>query len=243
MKTEILPFTVRPVRDRRAMDRAVHTRHHAYARHLPTLAATMTGPDDLDAGYGVIVLLAESKLDGSSLGTIRIHCNEDVDLPLEKSVDLPNNFLFHRLAEATRLAVTGGVNASVVKNALFKAFFQYCLKNDIHSAVIAGRPPLDRMYERLMFQEVFPGEGCVDLLHAGNLPHRIMFLDIKTAAERWQKAAHPMFEYFMETHHPDLNFDLGDIPIAGEADDRVLSSTKIASNANYAQPPIATEMH
>ena len=89
MKTELLPFVVRPVRDRRDLDRAVQTRHQAYERHVPILAATLKTPEPMDHGVGVVVLMAESKLDGSILGTMRIHTNESGALPTERSVVPP----------------------------------------------------------------------------------------------------------------------------------------------------------
>jgi hypothetical protein len=213
MKTEFLPFSIRPVCDRRDLDKAVAMRRQAYARHLPELAATLKESELVDHSEDVVVLLAESKLDGSILGTMRIHTNDNIKLPTEHSVDLPVSFALKRLTEATRLGVVKGEMANAVKVAFFKAYYRYCLRNQMDAMVIAGRSPLDRMYQRLLFEEVFPGLGFVNLLHAGNLPHRILFFDIHTAESRWETYKHPLFEYFIRTEHPDLEFNTTRLPV------------------------------
>lgn len=86
MVEEVLPFTVRLVGDDQDLSKAVQIRHSAYARHLPTFAETLKTPESADSEEGVVVLLAESKLDGSPLGTMRIQTNEFKPLCVEQSV-------------------------------------------------------------------------------------------------------------------------------------------------------------
>ena len=69
---ERLPFTVSVVRSDEELDKAVSMRHSAYARHVPDLADRLKAPEPCDYDGGSVVLLAESKLDGSPLGTMRI---------------------------------------------------------------------------------------------------------------------------------------------------------------------------
>ena len=89
MSEELLPFTVRLVRNEGDLSKAVSIRHSAYARHLPEFAETLKSPETADAENGVVVLLAESKLDGSPLGSMRIQTNQYKPLCLEQSVTLP----------------------------------------------------------------------------------------------------------------------------------------------------------
>ena len=72
---ELLPFTVRLVGDEASLQKAVAIRHSAYARHLPEFAETLKTAEPADYENGVVILLAESKLDGAALGTMRIHTN------------------------------------------------------------------------------------------------------------------------------------------------------------------------
>jgi len=207
MTEESLPFTVRLVRDEDDLSKAVQIRHSAYARHLPEFAQTLKTAESADTEQGVVVLLAESKLDGSPLGTMRIHTNQFKPLCLEQSVELPAWLKKRRLAEATRLGIANEKGGRLVTTVLFKAYFQYCQQIGIEWMVIAGRAPVDRTYDRLLFEDVFPGRGYIPLLHANNLPHRVMSFNVDTAQDRWAAANHPLLSFMCHTHHPDINID------------------------------------
>jgi hypothetical protein len=207
MTEEKLPFTVRLVRSQGDLTKAVHIRHAAYARHVPDFAKTLAMPEQADAENGVVVLLAESKLDGSPVGTMRVQTNRFKPLSLEQSVELPVWLKDRDLAEATRLGITEERVGRVVKTVLFKAFFLYCQQAGIEWMVVAGRSPIDRQYDRLMFSDVYPGMGYIPLQHAGNMPHRVLSFEVGTAEDRWAAASHPLFNFIFRTHHPDI--DLG----------------------------------
>ena len=217
MTEEMLPFTLRLVRTPAQLAKAVQIRHSAYARHLPDFAQTLKEPESADAEDGVVVLLAQSKLDGSALGTMRIQSNEFKPLCLEQSVDLPAEMSSRRLAEATRLAVTSDKVGRLVKAVLFKAYFLHCQNTAVDWMVIAGRSPIDRQYDRLLFEDVFPGMGYIPLRHAGNLPHRVMSFHIDSAKRRWAAVNHPMLDFMCHTHHPDIELDLADLSRSGQA--------------------------
>lgn len=205
LNEERLPFTVRLVRNAGDLDKAVSIRHAAYARHVPLLAEKLRTPEQTDFEDGVVVLLAESKLDGSALGTMRIQTNAFKPLSVEQSVQLPPWLQGASLAEATRLGVAGERVGSVVKTVLFKAFFLYCEQAGIDWMVIAGRSPIDRQYERLLFEDVYPGMGYVPLRHANDMPHRVMAFDVNAAESRWAQAKHPLLGFMCYTSHPDID--------------------------------------
>lgn len=211
---ERLPFTVSIARDDEQLSKAVTIRHAAYARHVPEFAERMRAPEPCDRDDGVVVLLAESKLDGSPLGTMRIETNRYRPLALEQSVELPEWLQGCSLAGASRLGVALGRMGRLVKSVLFKAYFRYCEQAGINWMVIAARPPLDRQYEALMFQDVFPEQGFIALRHASNIPHRVLAFEVDNAQVRWSAAHHPLFDFVYRTHHPDLH--LGhEIPFYG----------------------------
>ena len=207
MPVERLPFTVRRVQDDNDLRKAVHIRHAAYARHLPEFAQTLALPETCDYDSDVVVLLAESKLDGSALGTMRIQTNWLQPLSVEESVTLPAWLGGRRLAEVTRLGINVGRVGRLVKLALFKAFFEYCEQNDIEWAVVTGRPPIDLQYEQLLFVDIFPGMPHVPLQHVGNIAHRVMAFEIASAQARWEQANHPMLAFFRHTRHPDIHVE------------------------------------
>ena len=112
--------------DAEALAKAVHIRHAAYARHVPDLARNLLQPEEADFSAGSVVLLAQSHLDGSPLGTMRIQTNRYEPLALEQSLALPDDLSGCLLAEATRLGVAEGRVGTLVKTVLFKAFYLYC---------------------------------------------------------------------------------------------------------------------
>jgi hypothetical protein len=217
MREQSLPFTVRVVRHEDELMKAVQIRQAAYGRHLPEFAQTLGAPEALDLRPGVIVLLAESKLDGAPLGTMRIQTNRFQPLALEQSITLPTSLASRPLAEAARLGVTGERVGRMVKTVLFKAFFQYCRQAGIEWMVIAGRAPIDRQYERLLFDDVYPDAGYIPLRHAGNLPHRVMSFEVGSAEARWAAAGHPLYDFIFRTAHPDIDLGQGHDTVAASA--------------------------
>ncbi|PIL38290.1 hypothetical protein [Massilia psychrophila] len=202
---EHLPFTISIAQSSTELTQAVAIRHGAYARHVPGFAETLQVAESLDSDDGVIVLLASSKLDGSPLGTMRIQTNCFKPLELEDSLALPKWLATQRLAEAARLGVTQEKMGRLVKSMLFKAYFQYCQLDSIDWMVITARSPVDRQYDRLLFDDVYPGMGYVPVHHVDNMPHRVMKFEIATAQERWIKAKHPMYDFIINTIHPDID--------------------------------------
>ncbi|VVE39890.1 hypothetical protein PEP31012_04128 [Pandoraea eparura] len=208
MREERLPFIVTIAGDEAALRDAVAMRQAAYGRHLPDLAAQLSEPEPSDREPGAIVLVARARLDGAVLGTMRIQTNRYQPLHLEDSAPLPQWLDSAALAEATRLGVVAGPVGRVVKTALFKAFYQYCLLSDIDWMVITARPPLHRQYEALMFVDVFPSQALIPMAHVGGIGHRVLALDVAQARTRWQAAEHPLFAYMCLTHHPDLRLGM-----------------------------------
>jgi hypothetical protein len=204
MPTERLPFTVRRVDTDEALWKAVKIRHAAYARHVPDFARTLAMPEACDYADDTVVLLAESKLDGSALGTARIQTNQHGPLHLEESIELPDWLQGRRLAEVTRLGVSEGRIGHVVKVALMKAFFQFWEQSGTEFAIATGRAPIDRQYEQLMFTDVFAPGQMIPLSHVGNIPHRVMAFEIATAEARWTAAKHPLLKFVRQTSHPDI---------------------------------------
>ena len=208
---ERLPFTVKIVHTEAELQKAIHIRHAAYSRHVPAFAETLKAAEQMDMQEGVAILLAESKLDGAPLGTMRIQTNQYGPLNLEQSVTLPDWLAQRSLAEATRLGVTDQRIGRLVKTVLFKSFYQYCVTNDIEWMVISGRAPVDRQYDQLLFNDVFPGQGYMPLRHVGNIPHRILSFDVAAAKRRWTEANHPLHNFVFQTYHPDIHIGLQEI--------------------------------
>src|SRR5574340_1163252 len=177
---ELLPFTVRIARTEDDLQKAITIRHAAYGRHVPLLAEKLAQPESYDREKGTAVLLAESKFDGAPLGSIRIQTRRYKKLALEQSIELPKCLQSKRVAEATRLGVSDVKLGRLVKYVLFKAFYVYCSQGEIEWMVITARSPLDRQYEALLFEDVYPGAGYIPMRHVGNIPHRVLALSVSS---------------------------------------------------------------
>jgi hypothetical protein len=109
------------------------------------------------------------------------------------------------LVETTRLCVKGSPNASVVRSALFKALHQYCLMQKVDWMIAAGRRPVDRIYDSLLFSDVDKQGEFYPMAHAGGLPHRVMCLSPVSAHTAWRECKHPLHKFVVETLHPDID--------------------------------------
>lgn len=204
-RIEVLPFTIRLVKSEEALQQAVKIRQAAYARHVPEFAQTLMSPDETDLAEGVDILLAQSKAHGAPIGTVRIQTNEFRPLSVEQSIELPLAYQGKRLAEITRLGVESGSVGRVVRFALFKAINAYCIANHIDYLIGTGRAPVDRQYEQLMMDDVFSEKEYIPLKHVGNIPHRVMSMDMKNIFSRWSQAQHRFFDFFVNVDHPDID--------------------------------------
>lgn len=223
MREERLPFTVRIVEGREMLEKALHMRQSAYGRHVPELATQLGDTESIDRDPGAVVLLAESKLDGQAIGTMRIQTNRHNPLWLEQSVTLPEWLQGRSTAEATRLGVAGRGLGRMAKTVLFKAYYQYCQQAGVEWMVIAGRSPLDRQYQALQFQDVFPDEGYIPMRHAGNIPHRVLAMAVDAVEPTWKASQHPLYDFFFKIHHPDIEIAAAaPVPQPARHHDRVI---------------------
>jgi hypothetical protein len=208
LSTERLAFEVKKAETQDDLFKAVAVRYQAYSRHLPELARRLVAPEPADTEPGYTVLVAENRLDRSPLATVRLQTNEVGPLALERSVALPEWLEGRRLAEATRLAVADGVRGRFVTLVMFKAFFQFCLEHDVEWMVVCARPPLDRIYLSLLFEDVVPDGAYVPLKHSANIPHRVLAFNVRTAEPRWRTCGHTLYSFMGLTLHPDIRVGL-----------------------------------
>ncbi|WP_321814094.1 MULTISPECIES: N-acyl amino acid synthase FeeM domain-containing protein [unclassified Paraburkholderia] len=225
-KTEALPFTIKVVSSPVELEQAVEMRRTAYGRHLPEFAETL-GVEPLDEAPGTVVLLAQSRLDGGPLGTMRVQTNAFGPLALEQSVSLPDWLAGTRMAEATRLGVARGVIGRMVKVALCKAYYQYCVQHGIDWMMITARSPLDREYEAMLFEDVFGENAFLPMSHVGGMPHRVMAKPVARVRQRWAQVGHAFYGFFFETDHPDIDVSTASM-LAEEGQQAVSSGSESA---------------
>lgn len=215
LRTERLPFTVRIANKDKDLTRAAQLRRNAYARHVPEFAETLSAPEAADTLDSTTVLLAESKFDGAALATMRIHFNIDEPLPLERSVHLPKKMQHAVLAEATRLALVSGREGHLPRDAMFKAFYLICIFMKIDWMVICARHPIYKTYLGMFFEDAINKNALVPMSHIGGIPHRVLALNINDADSLWRTGKHPLYDFMVQTHHPDIeDFSISCRPLA-----------------------------
>ncbi|WP_146183320.1 hypothetical protein [Limnohabitans sp. JirII-29] len=203
-RIEYLPFQVKVARED-VLPRVVQLRAAAYGHHLPELGARLATAESADYEAGCLVICATSRMDDEVLGSMRIHTNAHRPLPLESSLELPEHYTGLRLCEATRLSVGRSPNSSVVRNALFKAFYLFTMQQEIDWMVVTGRSPVDRIYDGLLFEDVLEKNTFYPMHHVANLPHRVMSFAPPEAQALWKAKEHPLYRFVFETHHPDID--------------------------------------
>lgn len=199
-----LPFRIRPAFDEDTIRRAAALRQEAYGRHLPQFSSSLNEPEPEDTAAGCALFVAESRLDDSILGSVRIHTNFFAPLPLEKSLALPPELAKARVAEGVRLSVARDRPGNMVKALLCKAYYMFCVQEGLEHFMLVGRAPLDRQYEGMGFSDVYPGQGFLPMAHIGGLPHRVLSQEVSTCMDRLLANGHPFHKIF-QTDYADFD--------------------------------------
>ena len=72
-------------------------------------------------------------------------------------------------------------------------------------AIVAARSPLDKQYDQMMFEDLYPEQGFIPMRHGNNIPHRVLGFEIDTGHDRLVQANHPMLKFMRFTDHPDID--------------------------------------
>ncbi len=204
MHTQSLSFRVRIARTRNDLQAACRVRAQSYGHHLPKMQSVLLEPDLLDADDHTFVVVCVDKTTGCAVGTARFQTNTGGPLLIEHSMAVPQEMQGDTRAEITRFSALSGADP-LVKLALMKASYLFCLASQVRWMVIGARAEaLIRQYMRLGFTDLFEDQRLVPLLHAGKLGHRILAFNVTSAERIWQALHHPLYDFFVETAHPDI---------------------------------------
>lgn len=171
----------------------------------PGQATASTAPETWDQRPNTTLLLAEWRGDGHALGSLRILASERGRLMVENRIDLPPPLKARSLAEASRLVVKAGRNATLVRLMLWKAFHRYCLAAQVDTMLIAVREPADRQYEWLGFHDALPASARFSPDGRGVATHRLMALGVFEAHQRSLRVGHPLHDFFFVERHPEID--------------------------------------
>ena len=198
-----LPVTIRVARSDADLRKVLAVR--AAAAGGAGAQAANAAPDTWDLRPNATLLLAESRIDGAALGSLRILANERGRLAIEDRIDLPAALKAGSVAEASRLAVRPGRNATLVRLMLWKAFHRYCLAAQVDTMLIAVREPTAHQYEWLGFRDPQTGPLRFSPDGHGAATHRLMTLGVFEAHERSLQGGHPLHDFFFVERHPEID--------------------------------------
>lgn len=205
MPTTTLSFSVRIARTLEDLQAACQVRSASYGHHMPQLRSAFVQPDALDLSAATAVFLCTDKQTGQPVGTSRVQVNSHGPLLIENSVRVPESMRDDARAEITRLAVAPGSADPLIKLALMKAGYLYCMANQVRWMVIGARSPaLVRQYRRLGFDNLHEGGHPVPLAHAGHIEHWVLAFDVRAAERHWHSDHHPLYAFMVDTVHPDI---------------------------------------
>lgn len=198
---QTLPFVVRPARTAAELQEVAVLRHASYGRHRSQSSGPR--PDAIDYAPNAVVLIAIDKASARVVGTIRLVVGDTGPIELEQYVHIPRE-VTGVPAEAARLVIGRTPKRTLVKLALFKAFYLFCAGHGIDSMVVAARDPVRFDYLWLQFHDLtdtplwfVPGGDFPD-------PHQVLMQPIAGLRERWHHASHDFYKILFEMVHPDI---------------------------------------
>ena len=218
------------VTTKRELESVVALRSAAYLRHNAPAADKVRFPEEEDERGDAVILVAQSKLEGGVVGTMRINSNLNSPIQLESVMTLPAPFNQSRCAEFMRLGVVSGTSGRLVSSALAKASYEICVAMKMDFIFVCSRPPVDTMYRGYKFDDLLNGKR-LDLHYAPGVPHFVLCLPVAEAPARWLLDSRSVYRFFMETEHPDIEIDYDEVKrrFARRAPADVCSEVVVAS--------------
>lgn len=200
----LLPFTVDYCSTEEDWRDVLQLRSEAYARHLPQFAQDLQHRDAVDFDPATTVLIARSKIDRRPLGTLRIEIKSGQGLRFESSFQLPPALKAGANAEISRLAVTQAGQSHNPRMMLIKAAYWYCRSLGVQRLFICARKFADRQYRPFDMQDLTNKASYIPMAHIGDIPHRILWIDVYAVQQQWTQSRNPTLMHFYHTAHPDL---------------------------------------
>lgn len=201
---QLLPFRIEQAQSDLDFQAVATARQLAYGRHLPAFGCLVGQADPDDLQPNAAVLLAQSKLDASCIGTVRVQIANGGTLRLEDSFALPKALRTGRIAEISRLAIPAGSNGLALRLMLIKAAYWYCRSQQVDRCFLCVRHPVDRQYRRFDLHDVLPEGEFVPMRHIGDIPHRVLWFDVHGIEARWLASNNPLHATYFVHQHPDI---------------------------------------
>ena len=181
-------------------------RSQTYFRHNAPAAGLVRSPEEQDRRGDAVLLIARSKLDGTAVGSVRVQTRVSRPLMVESAIRLPAEVAGANPIELMRGSITNGVAGRMVSASLAKANFLLCRRFDFSHVIVTCREPVDLLWA-YQSDELLSGE-LIELPYSPGALHKVLCLPMREATERWHSRNRPLFDFMMNTDHPDIQVDL-----------------------------------
>ena len=201
---EQLPFYVVPVSTASTIASIAEQRSTQYRNHYGDFSLSLKNPEPEDFHPDALLIAAISKDNSNILGSFRLEKNiladEKINL-IEKHAKLK---ISGNSAFVSRLVVMKTDEQLRVRNALFKFLHRYCFSNQIENIIVAAKPPLDKIYQRLGFKPALELDQLIPSEWSGNHITRVLYLNTVDVVVDWRINNHGLYGFMANTYHPDL---------------------------------------
>lgn len=202
-----LPYTIETVQDQVTLEQCIRLRSEAYYRHNAELGRLLSEPEPEDSDPRFTNLVARSKLSGELLAAVRVEIQTTQPLAFEKSYQLPKALKTGPVADIARLSIAKKAGFSP-RLMMIKAAYWWCRSHGVVKHFITARHPADRLYRRFEMQDLLPHQGMVPIKSIGNIPHRIMWIDVFDISKQWLETGNPLLSPIFLQSHPEILDDL-----------------------------------
>lgn len=214
------PYRIRLVRTAEQLDAVVAVRREAYGARLQALATQVGLPEAFDYSHGAVILLLENRDTAEPLGTIRLNTGHGL-LQVMSDMDLPPSITGGEIGYVSRMAITGPIRQRPLIRALLdKSIFQLCAAKQIRNMLIFAVVPRERMFMTRGFRDIFADAQPRHPRFLNQVPIRALSLDVMGLEREWRAASHPLYAFFFETFHPEIEIFSSVTSIVRRADQR-----------------------
>ncbi len=204
--TEFLPFEILFMRTDERLAEITKSRRQAYAEHHEENLQSIFGDSELDpkdTQANSLILYAVEKATQNVIGSIRISTNSSRPFQLEQELQLPEPYAGKHLASFGRLAVPRGRYSAIVKFALLKGAYLYSTAVQANHWLLATIAPIDRLYTRIGFNNIFPDNLGIHL-HEAAFKLDVLGCESRRFVGHIQTNAPALYAFIFSKFHPDI---------------------------------------
>ena len=205
---EELPFCVVAISSHSVINSIAEQRSLQYSSHYGEFALSLQTPESDDTHPDALLVAAISTQGSRILGSFRLEKDSLADAKISIIEGHGKLKISGRSALVSRLFVSKTSQQMKVRNALFKFLHRHCFANQVQNILVAAKPPLDKIYQRLGFKPALEVDQLIPIEWSGNHLTRVMYLDTVEVVVDWHTNKHDLYNFMANTFHPNIKINL-----------------------------------